>query len=253
MGKITASMCVLALILFLFPWLNVSCKGPEGSGEINVGSQSGCQIMYGGFSKGSGNDQMSQMMGGGGEQEDASKEKPAGSLLTILAFLAVLGGAAIAVAAELIALPLKLSPKLKGILESIRAVPVKAGVLTGIALVLLLFTWVIGFPIAHKVSEAQAQMAKQADSDMPISMDISVNYLFPFYLELLVLIPPTFLVLNGKFKWVALDSLTGSSGAAGSPGAAPAANVTPPAETGPPADAGGGGADQPPQDQEPPS
>ncbi len=207
MGKISASLCVLALILFVFPWLGVSCNGKS------IGTQRGYEIMYGGFSESPDMGQMKGMLGGGdsADQEQADKDKPSWSLLTVLAFLAVLGSAVIAVAGEVLALPLSLNPGLKNILESVRRLPVKVGLLTGIAFVLLLFTWVVGFPVEHKVREARADMAKQSDSDMPIQMTIEVHYLFPLYLEMLVLIPPTFLMLNDKFKWVSLSGMTGGS------------------------------------------
>jgi len=233
-GKITASMCVLALVLFLFPWLTVSCN------DQKVASQSGCQAMYGGYSPSSDMKKMGQTFGGGGGngQKGASEEKPGGSILTILAFLAVLGSAVIAVAAEVTSLPVKLSPGLERIIGSIRRFPVKVGLLTGIALGLLLFTWIVGFPIVHKVKEAQGNAGKQADSNMPMEVSFGVSYNAWFYLELLALVPPTFLMLNDKYKWVALGGTTAKPPAP----TPPSDEATPPAE----AEPSGGETEEPP-------
>lgn len=226
MNKITPAFCLLALILFFLPWLNISCN------EKVLMTQSGVQIIYGGVSA-FGEMKNLETMGGGDSNGKEKREGPGLSLMTGLAFLGVLGATLISLAAFLGSSAVKLHPKIDSFLAKVRGFPVQAGLLTAIALGLLLVNVIFGFPVSGQVRKEMKEVKAQAVASEPEAapmglqmppIKLSVDYRWPLYLELLALAVPAFLMLNDKHRWVALGGAERTSAAT----IPPAPHIPPP-------------------------
>ncbi len=219
LSKINFATLCLAAILFLFPWSNVSCNGKE------MGSQSGFQAIYAGFSKSGESKQMDDQMramGGpsGAEAQGEKLDDDMGyALVTLLALLAVLAGAA-----------------LSGMLLFKKMPPaVPPAMLAAAALVLLLFQALVGFPIDRSINRAMDKGKQSAKNDpfggqMAGSIILKTERTGWYYLELLVLAVPAGLLIYSMIpdrKPLATSPAT--SGAV----ILPPAGVMPPAATTP--------------------
>ena len=190
--KIKLGSAVTALVLFAFPWIDIQCSGKS------VWTQSGFQVIYGGFSPSGENRAF---------EEKRSSEQSFDSEIS-MGFAPLIGFALLAVIGAVIYSSIAL---FRG---GARA-ELLSSVLPMIALGLLLFQLMIGFPVKNKISEAMSESSSEIQSeddefdalaksmDETIMMLIRVQTTSAFYLEVLALGIPTLLLVNGlidKYK-----------------------------------------------------
>lgn len=159
----------LAVLLFLLPWTNVKCNGDK------FASQSGLQKIYAGISvdaPGQGNDSRSET--------DKADDDIGYGLIVLLSFLILLGTLA-----------------LSGMILFKQArPPLSPGALATVVLVLLIFNWMIGFPIDRAVKRAVNKDKQPGEIDVPVMMTSERTGWF--YLELIALAIPTAIFINSK-------------------------------------------------------
>jgi hypothetical protein len=181
--KINLSTTLIALVLFLLPWLEVQCSG------VKFASQSGVQTVVGAAS---GLEEAEAMTGD--DFADVDMEESAGFAWLIgLALLVVVA----AVAMAFVAL------RVHGD-KADRTV----GILCMVALLLITAQMAIGFPVHHAIDAALSeQTASSGGAGEPfdemeasiaaaVKMAIQVKYLPALYLELLMLALPALVVAN---------------------------------------------------------
>ena len=144
--KIRFSSLLAAVLLFLFPWFDVSC------GDRTLVTQTGFQAMVG---SGSANEELEGGLLKGAKVERSADEKGvAASWMTLLAFLAILGGVGC-----------HLSRRLgKQELEH------HAPKLALAAVAFLLLQWITGFPIQDEVADSVAKRKASGGDEKLLEM-----------------------------------------------------------------------------------
>lgn len=153
--RINAISLCTALILFLFPWTEVTCNGTV------MATQTGFQAVYGGMSA----------QGQTTLPDDKTDKNDIGmAFFVTLALLAVIGGAAIAVM----------------IVMKKDAPPVKPGLLAATALVLILLQWMLGFPVNKALRKETGQETQMLSNEIKVEAKRTGW----FYVTLLALLAP---------------------------------------------------------------
>lgn len=187
--KIKFGSTLTALILFALPWVDIQCS------KESMVTQSGLQVIYGGASL---SDEMKNL-GDGAEESDGSGESAGFAPLVLLALLAVLGAAYYSYIS---------------LFKGGERAQLLSTVLPAVALVLLLFQLMIGFPVKNKMIEEMSDSSSEVQSDdefdalgesiaAAMMANIRVKTTPFFYLELLALAIPTLILANGmidKYK-----------------------------------------------------
>ena len=184
--KVKLGSSLAALIIFAFPWVDIKCTG------ISVATQSGFQVVSGGATASKG---MEAMGSDSSVKKAQSADESLGfAPLVALALIVVIGSVIFAFISVF-----------QGSERSDRL----SSVMAGVALLLLLIQLMVGFPakkamveaIAKENSEVQtgedelgAEMAESMAAAM--AANIRVKAVTGFYLELLALGIPTFLLVS---------------------------------------------------------
>ncbi len=182
-AKLNIVTTLAAIVLFLFPWLDVRCSGRT------MVTQTGLQTVYGGVSESKELKELSAA------PPDANQKREKGStkagILTGIALAATLAGCAFAFTA---------------FIHGKRSLRPPA--LCAIALLCLVIQSMMDFPIRRDLAEQMSNPPPQAGAGDPfgrmgqemgkaVLAQIQVRYLPAFYLELLALGIPTLLLANG--------------------------------------------------------
>jgi hypothetical protein len=167
-AKLNLGTIFAALVLFLFPWLDIQCSGN------NLATQSGLQTVYGGVS-------LSEQFQGMANEQKSDKDS---SSMAIFAGLALV--------ATIIAFVVALGEFRSGLSVS----QSRAGGLCLIALALILVQMLLKFPVEQELLE---EMKKSGSSGDPFggmaAAVFSIRYTPWFWLELVALgIPAAFAV-----------------------------------------------------------
>lgn len=181
--KIKFGSTLTALILFALPWVDIQCS------KESMATQSGLQVIYGGASL---SDEMKNLEDEAQESDD-SGESAGFAPLVLLALLAVSGAAYYSYIS---------------LFKGGERAQLLSSVLPAVALVLLLFQLMIGFPVKNKMIEEMSDSSSEVQSDdefdalgesMAAAMmaNIRVKTTPLFYLELLALGIPTLILANG--------------------------------------------------------
>ena len=182
-AKLNIVSTLAALVLFLFPWLDIQCSAKS------FATQSGIQTVYGGASpvKDLSSPQAQIRID---LDKNPRKENVDPSYLAGIALLAVIGAVVLAFRNFI------LGKK-----------PDAVGILCAVALIALVLQMIVGFPIRSGLAEAMAQdtgSARSNDSFEQVGNEmakvfleqIQVRYLPLFYLELIALGIPTLVFAN---------------------------------------------------------
>jgi len=184
--KIRIGTSLAALIIFVFPWMDVQCA------DKTMMTQTGFQVIYGGASV---TEEMeSNWPGAPGAAKESTSENSMGvAPLIAIAFLSVIG----AVAFSFITF-----------FHGSDKAEWYSSILPAVALALLLCQMMIGFPVKTKIIKEMSQKPPQAASAddpfaalgesmaMGMMANIRVKPTPAFYLELLALGIPTLLLLS---------------------------------------------------------
>ncbi len=172
--KINFGILIGALLLFLLPWTSVQCNGRE------IASQSGVQSVYGGIS-------MSGELEGLGKGETSPMQNKKGGT-----------GAAVIVAVALLFVFVALVVTSLIVFNNLKP-SIDPGMISALALGLLLLQAVIGFPVDKSVSEDQQQAPASAQG-MPkeLEMKMTSSRTPWFYFEVIFLMVPTGLFVYSK-------------------------------------------------------
>lgn len=185
--KIRIGTSLAALIIFVFPWIDVQCS------EKSMMTQTGFQVIYGGASA---TEEMESMSFGepGAAKKSTSEDSMGIALLVAVALLCIIGALVFSFIAFF---------RNSGRSEWY------SSVLPAVALALLLLQIMIGFPAKKKINkEMSPKPSQSASADDPFAalgesmamammVNIRVKMTAAFYLELLALGIPTLLLLNG--------------------------------------------------------
>lgn len=179
--KINLGATLAALFLFLLPWIDIQCSNKS------MVTQSGIQAIYGG---GSVSEEIEALGGKDGPSSSGDKDSLGYAPLIGIALLLVVLAVICAVVA------LRGSTMLPGN---------STGILCAAALAVLAIQASIGFPAKKKMLESMGETgasqsgeeAMGASMASAMMMNIRVERLTPFYLELLMLGIPTLILCNG--------------------------------------------------------
>ena len=190
-AKLNIVSTLAALVLFLFPWLDIQCSAKS------FATQSGIQTVYGGASPAKDLKEFSDSRSsssGGGIKIDIDKERQKESMdpsyLAGIALLAVIGAVVLA---------------FRNFISGRK--PEAVGILCAVALIALVVQMMAEFPVRSGLAEAMAQDTgstrsndsfEQVGNEMAkvFLLQIQVRYLPAFYLELLALGIPTLVFVN---------------------------------------------------------
>lgn len=173
------------LVLFLFPWIDVRCETKlEGeTAAITVARQSGIQIARGRFSKVNPAEDIADELGGGADLGDPAADNP---MLQKLSDPPT--AAPIVVYAFVVLVGLVVCLVVPG-----KTAIIGAGICAVLAVAILAFQILVGFPIAKEIQKnkpellkiAQKEWAGDDDGPPPIKgdgIDLRVRYRPAFYL-----------------------------------------------------------------------
>lgn len=188
-AKLNIVTTLAALVLFLFPWLDVQCSAKS------FATQSGIQTIYGGATptrdlKEFSNSVPSSKSAKETVSEMKKKESIDPSILAGIALLAVIGAVVLA---------------FRHFISSKKSDAV--GILCAVALIVLIIQMMADFPIRSGLAEAMAQDSGSARSNDSFAnagnemakmllLQIQIKYRPAFYLELLALGIPTLILAN---------------------------------------------------------
>jgi hypothetical protein len=184
-----------ALILFLFPWVEIQCS------EKTMATQSGLQVIYGGGTPSEGMEAFSGESGSASPVREAKSKSPTTDSRESMGY------------APLVALALGVIIVAFGFsfMAVFRRDPVAdrlASVLPAVALGLLLIQLMVGFPASKQMRQAVSEAATESKQDSggmdglgssmtaAMMMNMRIQTKPAFYLELLALGLPTLILLN---------------------------------------------------------
>lgn len=184
-GKVNLLTVLFALILFWMPWMDLRCDGRR------LATQTGIQSIQGTASPAS-------EITVAGDSPFEGPGKPSSFPRATL-----VGGAFVALIVSLLL-------SLRGVFSK-RPLHLQAGLLGGIALVLILVQWATGFPIEHHARES-SQISPPGYRTLDpsagfnpelaiLSMDVKAAPMAAFYMEVIALLVPT---LIGSYSLVCL-------------------------------------------------
>lgn len=172
LNKLRLGTSALALLLFLFPWVDMQCSGRT------LITQSGLQTVYGGASI----SEELESMGGQKEIDKEEDKEGAGiAFFTAIALLATIG--AVILFAKEVTNPAALG---------------KTGtILATAAFVALLLQMLIGFPLERSIAESmEADSSEDAQMAAAMGMAIQVKYRATIFFVLALLAVPGLIAAN---------------------------------------------------------